>query len=211
MTLRTRYRVRALVFAAVTAVAVYAVIPAEQKARLDSMGEDQTSVNRLDRWEDGVDIANEYPVLGIGYNNWGVYYHKYYNAGLSHNIFIQAWAELGYLGLGAFIALIIATFRVNWRTRRLARSLRERGRFLYFMAHGLDGALIGYMASGFFVTVLYYPFFWINLAMTVSLSVAAKHSARSARRTQPAPGQQRYRTPVAVRPRRGPTPQLTPT
>jgi hypothetical protein len=37
------------------------------------------------------------------------------------------------------------------------------------MAFGFDGALIGYLITGFFVTVLYYPFFWINLAMTVSL------------------------------------------
>ena len=41
------------------------------------------------------------------------------------------------------------------------------------MSHGLDAALIGYLACGFFVTVLYYPFFWINLAMTVALHNAA--------------------------------------
>jgi hypothetical protein len=40
---------------------------------------------------------------------------------------------------------------------------------MYFMAHGLDGALVGYVASGFFISVLYYPFFWINFAMTVAL------------------------------------------
>ena len=30
------------------------------------------------------------------------------------------------------------------------------------------------MVSGFFVTVLYYPYFWINLAMTVALNTVAK-------------------------------------
>ena len=49
------------------------------------------------------------------------------------------------------------------------------------MAYGLDGALIGYIGSGFFVTVLYYPFFWINLAMTVSLHTAARHERKRAR------------------------------
>ena len=37
------------------------------------------------------------------------------------------------------------------------------------MSHGLDSALVAYLVAGFFVTVLYYPFFWINLAFTVSL------------------------------------------
>jgi hypothetical protein len=46
------------------------------------------------------------------------------------------------------------------------------------MAHGLDAALIGYLASGFFITVLYYPFFWINFAMTVALHRAALNKAR---------------------------------
>jgi hypothetical protein len=53
------------------------------------------------------------------------------------------------------------------------------------MAHGLDAALWGYLASGFFVTVLYYPFFWINFAMTVALHRAALNKVRQA---NPAPG-----------------------
>jgi hypothetical protein len=48
------------------------------------------------------------------------------------------------------------------------------------MAHGLDAALIGFLASGFFVTVLFYPFFWINLAMTVALYNAALHKVQQA-------------------------------
>jgi hypothetical protein len=51
---------------------------------------------------------------------------------------------------------------------------KEDLKFLYFLAYGLDGALVGFMVSGFFVTVLYYPYFWINLAMTVSLHESAR-------------------------------------
>ena len=32
------------------------------------------------------------------------------------------------------------------------------------------------MAAGFFTTVLYYPFFWINFAMTVALHNAVLHT-----------------------------------
>lgn len=186
LVLRTRYRVRALLLGAVTVIIVFTVLPQEQKDRLSAMGEDDTSVHRLTMWEDGIEIANEYPILGIGFNNWGPFYRDYYDHGLPHNIFIEAWSELGYLGLGAFLGLIGATAVLNRRTRRLAKEMGERGRFLYFMAHGLDGSLVGLLASGFFVTVLHYPFFWINLAMTVSLWVSARHTARRyARRSRP--------------------------
>jgi hypothetical protein len=48
------------------------------------------------------------------------------------------------------------------------------------MAHGFDGALIGYLVGGYFVTVLYYPFFWINLAMTVMLYNVTRRRAQEA-------------------------------
>ncbi len=92
---------------------------------------------------------------------------------------MQAGSELGYTGLLVFGLLIFYTFVINARTRNLARQLPERG-FLVGMAHGLDGALVGYLVSGFFVTVLYYPFFWVNLAMTVALHKAARHELRQA-------------------------------
>jgi len=180
MVARSRYRIRALIFGAVLTAGVIVVIPPEQKERFAEAGEDRTSVERLVRWRHGIEIANDYPILGIGYNNWGRYHANRYGGGLSHNIFIEAWSELGYVGLFSFLSLIVGTFWVNWGTRRIGRSLGDRGRFIYQMGHGLDGALIGYLASGFFVTVLHYPYFWINLAMVVSLRTAAERTAREA-------------------------------
>ncbi len=170
---RSKHRVRGLLAVLVVGAATWAVVPPEQKARFDTAGEDRTSTNRTDRWKAGIEIANDHPILGIGYKNWIVYYGP-----LSHNIFIEAWSELGYTGLFAFLALIGATFRVNYQTRRLLRRVPTSTPFMTHMAYGLDGALIGYIGSGFFVTVLYYPFFWINLAMTVSLHTAVRHERR---------------------------------
>jgi hypothetical protein len=51
---------------------------------------------------------------------------------------------------------------------------------MWGMAQGLDCSLVGYLVAGFFVTVLYYPFFWINLAMTVALHNAARNAVAAA-------------------------------
>lgn len=198
-------RFRAAVGIALATAVVWVAIPEQQKTRLNQMGDDKTSDARLVRWQDGIEIMNDHPVLGVGYGNWIPYYPEHYGyrgnqlgTGLSHNIFIEAGSELGYTGLLGFLLLIFATFRVNWDTRRLARSPPLEDRFFYCMAYGLDGALVGFLASGFFVTVLYYPYFWFNLAMTVALNVAARRelkrrkkvlaiqNARRERQAQPA-------------------------
>ncbi|HEX6694053.1 MAG TPA: O-antigen ligase family protein [Longimicrobiales bacterium] len=169
---RSKHRFRTLIVVAVVGFATWSVIPVEQKTRFSQSGDDETSTNRIVRWKAGLEMAKERPLLGIGYNNWRTYYGP-----LSHNIFIEAMSELGYTGLLAFLSMIGATFVVNARTRRLLKGVPTSTTFMHHMAYGLDGALIGFMASGFFVTVLYYPFFWINLAMTVSLHVSAQNEA----------------------------------
>ncbi len=181
---RSNKRIKALLLATVVAGLVMVLLPETQMDRFREMGDDKNSVARLTYWEHGIEIANEHPVLGIGYRNWLPYYQEYYNpeGELPHNIFVEAVSELGYLGLLAFIGLIVGTFVLNHRTRRAAKGVPESpGRFFSTMAFGFDGALIAYIISGFFVTVLYYPFFWINLAMTVSLHCVTLTTDREAR------------------------------
>lgn len=183
MVLRSRHRVKALLSAAVVTVAVIAFVPKEFKDRFTTMGEDDTSESRLVVWRYGMETAKQHPVLGIGYKNWSHYATRAYGRPLlPHNIFVEAAAELGYTGLLGFLLLIGATFWVNANTRKIIRRIPGDQRFLNQVAHGLDGALIGYMASGFFITVLFYPYFWINLAMAVALNTAASNKARTASR-----------------------------
>jgi len=183
-----KHRARAFVVTLLVGLTVFAFIPQEQRDRLGSSGEDYTSTHRLELWGKGVEMANEHPLLGVGFANWTPYYVNVYGAPtlfgesiLPHNVFVQCLAELGYLGLIGFLLMIGATFRLNSRTRRLTRRMQGGSRFILAMAYGLDGALVGFMASGFFVTVLYYPYFWINLAMTISLHMAAREKLRGQR------------------------------
>ena len=182
MLMKGKRKFKGLVALGVILALVYFLIPDRQMERFQSSGKDTTSTNRLEYWKRGIELASRFPVLGVGYNNWLVAQEKVfglYNQQLSHNIFIQCVSELGYSGLLIFLLMIIYTFVNNSKTRKLvlhhdAEKKKVEMRFLYYMAHGLDGALVGYLASGFFITVLYYPYFWINLAMTVSLNAIAK-------------------------------------
>ncbi|MBA3015910.1 MAG: hypothetical protein FP815_13350 [Desulfobulbaceae bacterium] len=175
--LKSRHKFKGLVSVGMVVLLVFAFLPDRQMARFQAAGTDDDSIRRLVLWEQGFDLTDRYPVLGVGYHNWLVALEKFYpdaNQQVCHNVFIECASELGYTGLMVFLLMIVFTFVNNAQTRRLAYQSSIKNRFLYYMAHGLDSALVGYLVSGFFVTVLYYPFFWINLAMTVSLREVAK-------------------------------------
>lgn len=172
---RTRKKIRTLFAVILLAGVVYAIVPPESKLRFQQAGDDPTSIARTTMWKQGLQMMEDYPVFGIGYANWLTYRGIYHGDSrtLAHNVFIEAGSELGFTGLAVFLTLIGCTFVINRRTRKVAEPEGSRGRFIFFMALGLDGALVGLIASGFFISVLYYPFFWINFAMTVALHNAA--------------------------------------
>ena len=43
------------------------------------------------------------------------------------------------------------------------------------MTYGLDMGLVGYLVAGTFVTVFYYPFFWVQIAFIVALHNITKN------------------------------------
>jgi len=181
--LKSRLRFRALASGLAVAVLVVILLPQEQRDRFTEMGEDDTSISRLTLWEDGLEIMREHPVFGIGYGNWIRYYRTRYNpqGQVVHNIFLEAGAEMGYTGLLLFLFGLSTVFILNFKTRRVAGKLGPDGRFFTLISHGLDAGLAGFMVSGFFVTVLYYPFFWIQLSLTVACHMSALNTARRLR------------------------------
>lgn len=180
MLLKSKKRVRSLFLTMIAAGALWVLLPAEQKDRFSTMGEDETSMSRVAYWEQGLDVIENHPATGVGYKNWMRYVIAHYPPFISpssgdpmwqlpHNIFIEVAAELGYPGLALFLGLIGLTLYTNARTRKLAKRHPGGGKFAIAMSHGLDAGMFGYLVAGFFVTVFYYPFFWINYAFTVAL------------------------------------------
>lgn len=168
-----------LLFAIV--VALYHFIPEEQMLRFEEMGDDKSSLQRLAYWKYGMDsVIAKFPILGVGYHNWLVYVNYSAPEGIgpmqavqeSHNIYIQAASELGFSGLFVFFLLILFAFINNARTRVLANKIEKP--LLYNLSFGLDAGLIGFLVAGNFVTVLYYPFFWIQITMIVMLNNVAR-------------------------------------
>lgn len=178
--LRVKGGFKVLIAVSIVAVMFYHLLPEEQISRFKESGEDATSLQRLEYWSIGIDLAEQHPVFGIGYKNWMPYVSRLYPEGVGplekvevpHSIYIEAAAELGYAGLICFLGMIVTAFIVNHRTRRIAKEVSPA--FIRYLTFGLDAGLIGFLVAGAFVTVLYYPFFWVQLAMIVMLNINVK-------------------------------------
>ncbi len=151
-------------------------IPEESKQRFSEAGSDKTSLHRIERWQNSLDTIQKYPVLGVGFEAWTEYYPRRYQVEfegtpLVHNVFLQCGTELGYAGLSVFVLMILACFVNTRKVRKISKGQDDQ--FLAILSYGFDAALLGFLGSGFFVTVLYYPYFWIHCALTTCLYTAA--------------------------------------
>lgn len=176
--------VRGLLILIVVGYLGYKLLPEEQMQRFESMGDDNTSQQRLFYWEHGIDMINEYPWLGVGYFNFSNYYNAHYSedlivdsAELPHNIFIQVGTDAGYSGLFVYCMLIWSHFRCSRRVRKLETIRDEDNSWLYSLSTGLNIGFIGFLIAGQFVSVVYYPFMWINLALSVATLNAATNKS----------------------------------
>jgi O-antigen ligase len=172
--LRGKLSVRKVLIIGVVGYAAFLLLPQEQIDRFRSAGDDETSQQRLLYWQRGMQMIHEHPVLGVGYFNFPDYFKSHYpqdlhfrHAELPHNIFIQVGTDAGWLGLAVFAALMWRTIRVSQQIKKLAA--HDKTKPFGQIARGLATAMWGFVIAGQFVSVTYYPFFWINLALMVAL------------------------------------------
>jgi putative inorganic carbon (HCO3(-)) transporter len=114
-----------------------------QDARgVDVTPENYAVLERMAHWQAALAMANDHPWLGVGFGNYEAAYADYallnwpVALGHAHNYYLNLLAEVGIVGLGAYLAFWGA---VIWLTLRLLRRLSypQRG-----LALGLMGAWI---------------------------------------------------------------------
>jgi O-antigen ligase len=106
---------------------------------------------------------------------WGVRYQMYGRA--LHNIYFELLAETGIMGITAFLVLLYIFRRRNVSIRKTAaRLVSIKARVatdalgnVHCYALALEGAMIAFLANGFFYNLLYYSWFWDILILNTLL------------------------------------------
>ncbi|MDT8453028.1 MAG: O-antigen ligase family protein [Gammaproteobacteria bacterium] len=178
----TKHRFKVIFAVTMITVAGYQFLPEEQKLRFEYSGKDVTSVQRLLYWEHGWTMMKEHPLLGVGYFNFIPYYERHHSediigwrgrAELPHNIFIQVGTDTGFSGLAVFSLLIVGCYIGTRRIMQTAEANNDV--FISNMAKGMNVALIGYVVAGQFVTVAYYPFFWVHITLVTIMATIIRN------------------------------------
>ena len=99
-----------------------------------------------------------------------------------HNSTLQAAAETGFPGAGLFFAMIALSFHLNAQTRRRSRRMGPWKEAFRGMATGLDAGMLGFLVASQFMSVLYYPIFWVSFGLTTAVSETSRKVARAAAR-----------------------------
>jgi len=167
------FRIKPIIALGLICLLAYKFLPQEQVARFQEMGEDETSVQRLLYWKNGIKMIQDHPFTGVGFYNFPSYYNSHYSydlvgrtrAQLPHNILIQVGTDMGYPGLIIFLSFFWCALRKN---PKLDMPNNSEQLALQINNGVLYGA-IGFFIAGQFVTVAYYPFLWIALAFNVAI------------------------------------------
>jgi O-antigen ligase len=114
----------------------------------------------------------DHPVLGVGPGEFFASYSQDEGNALdlrflqtrrhAHNLYLEMAADVGVLGLGMFLAIVLLTMA---QLRRLSHVWARRRPEMAELARALILALVAYLASGIFLQLSFQRYFWFLIAL----------------------------------------------
>ena len=161
----------------------------KNRISISQLTQDYSIKRRVTTWKYTVLMIKDHPLLGSGIGTFKYNTLKYqaeffdqgenrslYPYGLAdkaHNEYLQLWAEMGIVGLGIFVWLIISYF--NYGLKILRKSKDEYKQAIII---GLMGAVGAVLVDGIFGFPLHLSatiiLFWMSLGLTIALGESRK-------------------------------------
>lgn len=177
--------------------AVLSFMPDEYVSDMKTITDKQNSTRNLRflHWTTAWEIFKDNPVIGVGPQNYpwtsSGYFHlsPFFKEGSrgragrqSHSLYFTLIPEMGMVGILIYLALTISFFRRGLAIRSICKK-RCSGRQQLRVQKGEEGqrsevtvlfssallvAMVGFLVSAIFVSVLYYPIFWNLIGFSVA-------------------------------------------
>jgi O-antigen ligase len=172
-------KLKAFLGLALFLVIIIPFVPAEYFERMGMFGYEQKHGARTSAEERkkilvaGVNMIKEYPLLGVGLDNFYFTVSKHNpelegkKGAQAHNGYIEITAELGIPGFLVFASMLVYTFLATRSAKRRARVETDHTMLNY--ARGLEAGLVGFLVCCFFVNAQYEKFFWLTVFLIIVL------------------------------------------
>jgi probable O-glycosylation ligase (exosortase A-associated) len=188
------------VVVALTVIAMLYLLPESYWKDMQTIADEPnnpvgTGQERVYSWRIAWTMFLDHPFLGVGPENFPWNFESYEVAGgfnerlhggrAAHSLYFTLIPELGIVGVFLFVHMLYTSLRDIKISRGRTKSTfppssvenvgmsKEKRR-----CHGLafEGSLLAYLVSGTFISVLYYPSFWIWMAMVIAFKRTAPSS-----------------------------------
>lgn len=156
------------------ALAIFGVLwlaaPPQYRERIRSITnyeQDESAMNRVEHRRAAVRMFKRNPLTGIGLGNYRDFARDFGapDSQTAHNMYYLVLAELGGIGLLVFLNIWFRSLKCAWQIARSNVWL------LHALGMGAFVGLLDLMVTGYFLSISYYPFQYILIAL-----VAAAHA-----------------------------------
>lgn len=138
---------------------------------IDNYQQDGSAMGRIHAWQTALKMARDYPVLGVGPNNFQALYSRYGNpeeARVEHNAFLQMLTGSGIPAVALLLGILGLSL---WRLQRVRSRSTEPWAETY--ARMMQISIIGWSAGAMFLNMAYFDLLYHLFALGVCLEVAA--------------------------------------
>ncbi|HEY7381916.1 MAG TPA: O-antigen ligase family protein [Gaiella sp.] len=142
------------------------------RSRLDTGG--QGASTHFVVYEFIPDVLSQHPLLGLGLNNFSVYYE--FVTGRTnfgpHSFYVALFVETGLIGAALFVAFVWYLFRRLALARHIGRALAAAGDAVAArvrpLAWGLTAALVGTLAANAFYLTINFNYFFVVALLAIA-------------------------------------------
>jgi len=122
-------------------------------------------------------LSLRHSAIGLGMGNFHTYSFKELRA---HNSYLEIAAELGFIGLLAYLIMLITPIRSLVRIERRPYDLNEQSeREIYYLSIGLQGTFLAYSICSFFSSIQYSWFIYHPIVFAIALRRITQFEAQA--------------------------------
>lgn len=162
----------------------------ERMSTITTYNEDSSAMGRINAWRMTVNLANDRPLVGGGFEIYDDSVFAVYApdaiARAAHSIYFQVLGEHGYVGLILFVLVHLLAYTSCGRLRRQTRD-RPEVAWVHQFAGMFQVALVGYLVGGMFLSLAYFdlPYNLMVLIVACKYWLAEQGQASGARHMLP--------------------------
>jgi O-antigen ligase len=156
----------------IAAILLFSVFSGAYRSRLitildpssDPSGSSQERIELLKR---GLDLSFRHSIIGLGMGNFHIYSIR---EKVAHNSYLETAAELGVIGLLAYLIMILGPLR--GLTKIETEMMKSGARIdldVKYLSIGLQTVLIAYMINSFFMSIQYQWYLYYAAGFAISL------------------------------------------